>query len=202
MSDPIVQITDAARAKITELLKAEGRLGLALRMAVAGRGPGGFQYKLGFVSPEERMPDDLMWDAGGFEIYVDSKSEPQLRGASVDFIEGPQGSGFKVDNPNPLWTDPLEQAVQKVLDEDINPAVASHGGYVTLLEVKDGRAFIQLGGGCQGCGMVDVTLKQGIEVRVKELVPSIIEIVDTTDHAGGSNPYYRPAKGGQSPLAR
>ena len=89
-----------------------------------------------------------------------------------------------------------------MFDEEINPAIASHGGYVTLLEVKGGRALIQLGGGCQGCGMVDVTLKQGIEVRVKELVPAITEIVDTTDHAGGSNPYYRPAKGGQSPLAR
>ena len=202
MSGGIVQVTEAARTKIAELLKGEGRPGLALRMAVAGRGPGGFQYRLGFVSPEERTPEDHVWDAGGFDVYVDPKSEPMLRGASVDFVEGPQGSGFKVDNPNPLWTDPLEQAVQKVFDEEINPAIASHGGYVTLLEVKGGRAFIQLGGGCQGCGMVDVTLKQGIEVRVKELVPAITEIVDTTDHAGGSNPYYRPAKGGQSPLAR
>lgn len=202
MSEQIVRVTDAARTKILELLKAEGRAGLALRMAVAGRGPGGFQYRLGFVAPEERQPDDRVWDAGGFDVYVDPQSEPNLRGAAVDYVEGPHGSGFKVDNPNPLWNDPLEQAVQKVFDEEINPAIASHGGFVTLLEVKEGRAYIQLGGGCQGCGMVDVTLKQGIEVRVRELVPAITEVVDTTDHAGGSNPYYRPSKGGQSPYSR
>lgn len=202
MSDPIVRVTEAARSKIVELLKLEGRSGLALRMAVAGRGPGGFQYKLGFVSPEERVADDRVWDAGGFELFVDAASESQLQGASVDFIEGPQGSGFKVDNPNPLWSDPVAALVQKVLDEEINPAVASHGGHVTLLDVKEHRAFVQMGGGCQGCAAVDVTLKQGIEVRLRELVPSITEVVDTTDHAGGTNPYYRPARGGESPLAR
>lgn len=202
MSEALVRVTDGARAKIAALLAAESRPGLALRMAIAGRGPGGFQYRLGFVPPEERRPDDLVWDAGGFEVYVDPASAPSLRGAAIDYVEGPQGSGFKIDNPNPLWSDPLAQAVQKVLDEEINPAVAAHGGHVTLLEVKDSRAYIQLGGGCQGCGMVDVTLKQGIEVRVRELVPAITEIVDTTDHAGGSNPYYRPSKGGQSPYSR
>ena len=90
-------------------------------------------------------------------------------------------------------------AVQKVIDEDINPAVASHGGVVTLLDVRDATAYIQLGGGCQGCGMADVTLKQGIEVRIREMVPSILGVVDTTDHAEGSNPYFRPSKGGRSP---
>jgi Fe/S biogenesis protein NfuA len=92
-------------------------------------------------------------------------------------------------------------AVRQLLDEEINPAVAAHGGSVALLEVRDQRAYIQLGGGCQGCGMADVTLKQGIEVRIRERIPEIVEVVDTTDHAGGSNPYYRPSKGGRSPLA-
>lgn len=196
----MITVTESARAKIVELLKAQGREGLLLRAAVAGRGPGGFQYRLGFVGDEERRSDDRVVDAGGFRILVDAESVPNLEGASIDYIDGPQGSGFKIENPNPLWKDPTALRIQQVLDDEINPAVATHGGWVTLLEVKDDVAYIQLGGGCQGCGMVDVTLKQGIEVRIREAVPSIREIIDSTDHAGGKNPYYQPAKGGRSPF--
>ena len=196
----MITVTSAARTKIVELLAQLGRAGLMLRAAVAGRGPGGFQYRLGFVGDEERRADDQATDAGGFTLLVDADSVPNLDGASIDYVDGPQGSGFKIDNPNPLWRDETARAVQAVLDQDINPAVAAHGGWVTLLEVKDNVAYIQLGGGCQGCGMVDVTLKQGIEVRIREAVPAIREIIDSTDHAGGKNPYYQPAKGGRSPF--
>jgi Fe/S biogenesis protein NfuA len=196
----MITVTEVAKKKILELLRAEGREGLALRAAIAGRGPGGFQYRLGFVGQEERRPDDEVADVGGFQVFVDVESRDLLNGATIDYVEGPQGSGFKVDNPNPLWSDARALAVQKVLDEEINPAVASHGGWVSLLEVKDDTVYIALGGGCQGCGMVDVTLKQGIEVRIREAVPEIKEIIDTTDHAGGKNPYYQPAKGGRSPF--
>ncbi|HEY6867373.1 MAG TPA: iron-sulfur cluster assembly accessory protein [Candidatus Eisenbacteria bacterium] len=196
----MITVTESARAKIVELLKAQGREGLLLRAAVAGRGPGGFQYRLGFVGDEERRSDDRVVDAGGFRILVDAESVPNLEGASIDYVDGPQGSGFKIENPNPLWKDPTALRIQQVLDDEINPAVATHGGWVTLLDVKDDVAYIQLGGGCQGCGMVDVTLKQGIEVRIREAVPSIKEIIDSTDHAGGKNPYYQPAKGGRSPF--
>lgn len=196
----MITVTSAARTKIVELLAQQGRAGLMLRAAVAGRGPGGFQYRLGFVGDEERRADDQATDAGGFTLLVDADSVPNLDGASIDYVDGPQGSGFKIDNPNPLWRDETARAVQAVLDQDINPAVAAHGGWVTLLEVKDNVAYIQLGGGCQGCGMVDVTLKQGIEVRIREAVPAIREIIDSTDHAGGKNPYYQPAKGGRSPF--
>ena len=196
----MITVTSAARTKIVELLAQQGRAGLMLRAAVAGRGPGGFQYRLGFVGDEERRADDQATDAGGFTLLVDADSVPNLDGASIDYVDGPQGSGFKIDNPNPLWRDEAARAVQAVLDQDINPAVAAHGGWVTLLEVKDNVAYIQLGGGCQDCGMVDVTLKQGIEVRIREAVPAIREIIDSTDHAGGKNPYYQPAKGGRSPF--
>jgi len=196
----VITVTSAARTKIVELLAQQGRAGLMLRAAVAGRGPGGFQYRLGFVGDEERRADDQATDAGGFTLLVDADSVPNLDGASIDYVDGPQGSGFKIDNPNPLWRDEAARAVQAVLDQDINPAVAAHGGWVTLLEVKDNVAYIQLGGGCQDCGMVDVTLKQGIEVRIREAVPAIREIIDSTDHAGGKNPYYQPAKGGRSPF--
>jgi Fe/S biogenesis protein NfuA len=193
-------VSEAAKSKILELLQAQGREGLHLRAAIAGRGPGGFQYRLGFVGEEERRADDQAIEAGGFKVLVDPESAPNLEGATIDFVDGPQGSGFKVDNPNPLWRDATAMAVQQVLDSDINPAVAGHGGWVTLLEVKGDVAYIQLGGGCQGCGMVDVTLKQGIEVRIREAVPAIREIIDSTDHAGGKNPYFQPAKGGRSPF--
>ena len=196
----MLNVSEAAKSKVLELLKAQGRAGLHLRAAIAGRGPGGFQYRLGFEGDEERQSDDRVIEAGGFSVLVDPQSAPNLEGATIDYVEGPQGSGFKVDNPNPLWRNTTALAVQQVLDQDINPAVAGHGGWVTLLEVKDDVAYIQLGGGCQGCGMVDVTLKQGIEVRIREAVPAIREIIDSTDHAGGKNPYFQPAKGGRSPF--
>jgi len=196
----MLTVTDAARTKVLELMQSQGRAGLHLRAAIAGRGPGGFQYRLGFVGDEERAAGDRVIEAGGFNVLVDAESAPNLEGASIDYVEGPQGSGFKVDNPNPLWKDPDALAVQRVLDSEINPAVAAHGGWVALLDVKDSVAYIQLGGGCQGCGMVDVTLKQGIEVRIREAVPAIREIIDSTDHAGGKNPYFQPAKGGRSPF--
>jgi Fe-S cluster biogenesis protein NfuA len=89
--------------------------------------------------------------------------------------------------------------VRRVLDERINPAVAGHGGHVALVDVQDDRVYIRLEGGCQGCGMADVTLKQGIEVEIKRAVAGITAVLDVTDHAGGTNPYYQPGKGGVSP---
>lgn len=88
----------------------------------------------------------------------------------------------------------LRWAIQDLLEREINPAVAQHGGYVELIDVKKNNVFIRLGGGCQGCGAADVTLKLGIERAIRDLVPAVGEILDTTDHASGRNPYYAPAK--------
>ncbi|MBI4840208.1 MAG: iron-sulfur cluster assembly accessory protein [candidate division NC10 bacterium] len=197
----MLTITDPAQKKILALLESQGRQGSALRVAITGRGPGGFQYDLRFVGGAERGPQDLVVDAEGFQVFIDAQSAPNLKGATLDFVEGINQSGFKIDNPNSIWTDPRAKAVQQVIDTRINPGVAMHGGYVTLLDVKDDVAYIALGGGCQGCGMADVTLKQGIEVMIREEVPEIRQIMDTTDHAGGTNPFYQPSKGGQSPFA-
>ncbi len=101
---------------------------------------------------------------------------------------------FRDAIPKPGLDTPQGKAVQEVLDSRINPAVASHGGHIALIDIKDDRAYIRLEGGCQGCGMADVTLKQGVEVEIKDAVPSIIEVLDVTDHANGSNPYYSPGK--------
>ncbi len=202
MSDTLVQVTERARGKILELMRQQGEGESVLRFGVTGRGPGGFQYRLGFVSPSEKAASDVIVDAGeGLRLLVDAASVDQVRGTTIEYVEDPMGAGFRIDNPNPLWSDPLAQKIQKVFDDEINPQIASHGGWVALLEVKDDVAYIQLGGGCQGCGMVDVTLRQGIEVVLKERVPEIHRVVDTTDHGGGTNPYYQPSKTGRSPYS-
>ncbi len=196
----MLTITESAKTKILAFLEAEEQKGLALRLAIEGRGPGGFEYNLGFVKEEEKLADDTVIDAGGFKVLIDSNSAPNLKGATIDFVTGLFESGFKIENPNSIWSDPKAAAVQRVIETQINPGVAAHGGHVTLLDVKDDVAYIALGGGCQGCGMADVTLKQGIEVMIRKAVPEIRQIIDTTDHAGGTNPYYQSSKGGQSPL--
>ena len=198
----MLTVTEAASKKIMALMESEAQKDLVLRIAVRGRGPGGFRYELKFVDENERGAEDTVIDAGeGVHVVVDSESVETLKGATVDFVDGVYESGFKIDNPNPLWADPKAQSIQEVIDAQINPGVAMHGGHVSLLDVKDNIAYIALGGGCQGCGMADVTLKQGIEVMIKEAVPEITQIIDSTDHAAGNNPYYQPSKGGQSPLA-
>ena len=99
---------------------------------------------------------------------------------------------------SPGMNTPEALTVRRILDEDINPSVAGHGGYISLIDVQKETVYIRLEGGCQGCGMADVTLKQGIEVAIRKAVPSITAVLDVTDHAGGDNPYYQPGKGGAS----
>lgn len=89
----------------------------------------------------------------------------------------------------------LKERVQELIDTMINPAVAGHGGFVELIDVQDSRVYLQMGGGCQGCGAADITLKAGIERLIKEEIPEVEEVLDTTDHGSGSNPYYTAGKG-------
>lgn len=103
--------------------------------------------------------------------------------------------------PKPGLETETGRAVRRVLDERINPAVAGHGGHISLIDVRGPRVFLRLEGGCQGCGMANVTLKQGVEAEIKRAVPQIEEILDVTDHASGENPYYQPGKAGASPMA-
>ena len=98
--------------------------------------------------------------------------------------------------PKPGLDTPEAAAIKKVLDERINPSIASHGGRISLVDVQDETAYIRLEGGCQGCGMADVTLKQGVESEIIAAAPKITKVLDTTDHAGGANPYYAPGKDG------
>jgi Fe/S biogenesis protein NfuA len=192
----MLEITDVARQKLLELWAEKKHTTIGLLIGIAGRGPNGFEYVLRFLTEDEESDHDLVTEIDDLPILVDRESADNLKGSTIDFLA--MANGFNIDNPNPVWvwSDPLEQAVQNVLTNQINPSVASHGGRVQLLEVKDHVAYIELGGGCVGCGLVDVTLKQGIEVAIMAAVPEIKAIVDTTDHASGTNPYYQESKGG------
>lgn len=195
----MITVSENAKQKIVETMAQKEAHGMALRLAIAGRGPFGFHYALGFVPIEEQTADDTVVDLGDLIVLVDAESAPKLLDSALDYVEDPHNPGFKIDNPNPLWTDPLAQAVQETVDNKINPGIAAHGGFVILLDVKDDIAYIQFGGGCQGCGMASVTLKDGVEATILKEVPQIKQILDTTDHAEGKNPYYRPGTSGPRP---
>lgn len=193
----MITITDAAQEKIQEILAKEDESNLALRMQIMGRGPGGFRYSLRFVPQDQHQPDDEKVEFEDFSVLIDAESAENMKGSTVDFKQDTFQSGFMIDNPNPVWKDPVAQSIQELLDSKINPSVGAHGGFVSLLNYKDGTAYIAFGGGCQGCGMVDVTLKQGVEVMIKEGIPEVSTVVDTTDHTSGENPFYA-SKEGQS----
>jgi Fe/S biogenesis protein NfuA len=195
----MINITDAAQEKIAEILAKEGGNNLALRMQIMGRGPGGFRYSLRFIPKDQQEPSDEQIDFDAFTVLIDADSAENMNGSTVDFKQDTFRSGFMIDNPNPVWKDPIAQSIQELLDTKINPSVGAHGGFVSLLDYEDGTAFIAFGGGCQGCGMVDVTLKQGVEVMIKEGIPEVTTVVDTTDHTSGENPYYA-SKQGESAL--
>ncbi len=188
----MLTITELAQKKVAEAMKDEERDDLALRIAITGRTGGGFRYQMDLVGLDETRPGDEVVETDTFKVYVDSESAPDLDGVTIDFVTRLSESGFKFENPNSAWGDSAAADVQRILDDQINPQIAAHGGFVTLLEVKEETAFITMGGGCQGCGMADLTLKQGVEQAILEAVPSVTRVLDTTDHAAGTNPYYAP----------
>jgi Fe/S biogenesis protein NfuA len=192
--DAAVTFTETAQTRVRGFMEAKNKLDAALRVSIAGRSSSGFRYAMNIVDPDDRDDSDIELDGGGFRVFIDAGSMENLRGATIDFVESSQGAGFQIENPNPVWRDEIALLVQNIIDTQINPGVAAHGGYVDLLDVKDNIAYVQLGGGCQGCGLADVTLKQGIETLIKEAVPQIVAVRDSTDHAAGTNPYYRPSK--------
>ena len=187
----MLTITEKAQEMLGEFAdSADEGVELILRVEIVGRGPKGFQYDLQFVGREDSKEDDIELDIDGMSVLVAARSAQYLEGTTLDYKETLMGGGFSFDNPNPLWVDELSKAVAEIIASEVNPVVASHGGHVDLVGVDDGKAIIAFGGGCQGCGMVDVTLKQGVEVMIKDNVPGISEVIDATDHAAGTNPFY------------
>ncbi|HEX7005207.1 MAG TPA: NifU family protein [Trueperaceae bacterium] len=194
----MLSFTETAKERVLHFLEVQKGQGVTALRVAGNRA----EQKLWLVKPDDRRDDDAVFDGGGFEVFLDPLSRNNLEGARVDFVEGVMQSGFRVFYPSPTWDDPVAQKVQDVLDRQINPGVASHGGTVSLERVEEGVAYISLGGGCQGCGAADITLRQGIERMILEQVPEVTRVADVTDHASGTNPYYkREEDGADSPLA-
>lgn len=191
----MLTVTEAAKRKILSVIQAHGKPGDGLRIAIVGRSSAGFTYDMELVEEGEAEAEDVIVNVGDFPVVIDAESAPHMRDVIIDYVEELQQSGFRIGNPNPVWTDPKAMAIQELLDTQVNPAVASHGGHVELVDVHDDIVYIRFGGGCQGCGMVSVTLNQGVEQAIHEAFPDIREIVDVTDHAAGTNPYYQSSKG-------
>ncbi len=200
-TDFSIHLTDLAREKIQAALAAQPEK-TALRLEARANGTPQFAYAMRLVGEQDIQPEDIIHDAGGILLVIDPASARNLNGASIDFEDRIVRSGFKFDNPNrpevpTVGTGPrgdltgsVAERVQQLLDRELNPAVAAHGGRISLVGVKDNRVYLAFGGGCHGCGMVDVTLKHGVEARIRELIPEVVEVVDTTDHATGENPFY------------
>ena len=191
MTNPILNVTAAAAERIHAAKTSEGRDDIALRVAATEDGAK-FRYELKLVNTDSKAADDRVVHLENIDIYLDPESVPRLQGATLDYIDDISGSGLKFDNPNKttLATHPLAGRVQQVLDDRINPSLAAHGGMVSLVDIQEARVVLSFGGGCQGCGMADVTMKQGVSAQLKQQIPEISEVVDATDHAAGHNPYY------------
>lgn len=192
----IVQFTDAARERVLAFIAEDPADGLAVRVSVQNPSPVAPQYEMALIEPDERDAGDLSYTHAGIDVVVDRESAKILEGTKIDWVESLQGSGFRFDNPNlkPLGSQPVEgpvaERVQRVIEEQINPGVATHGGRIALVDIRENIVYVSMGGGCQGCGMAKVTLTQGIKQIIKEAAPEIIDVRDVTDHAAGENPYF------------
>jgi Fe/S biogenesis protein NfuA len=195
----MLTITDRARERVLEFIQQEDGP-VALRVTVQPGSPLAPEYELTLVDVADQQPGDTVLDQGDFKVYIDEESAGKLEGATVDWIETVHGGGFQVENPNlePIGSTPptgeLAEKVAEVIDTRINPAVAMHGGRVALVDVRENVVYVELGGGCQGCSLAAVTLKQGIDRMLKEAFPQIVDVVDVTDHARGTSPYYEASK--------
>jgi Fe/S biogenesis protein NfuA len=199
----IVEITDTARDQIIALRDGEGIPDLHLGLRITGVGAQGFIYETSFLRSEDIVSTDLVEDHSGLPVAISLDSVENLRGAVLDLSGDGTGPGLVMRNPNvpsPTLggtdlgdlelTGTPEEKVRTLLDERINPAIASHGGVAHLIRVEGDIAHLELGGGCQGCGLAAVTLRQGIERAILDAIPEITEVVDVTDHSMGTNPFY------------
>ncbi|HEX5039673.1 MAG TPA: NifU family protein [Candidatus Limnocylindria bacterium] len=191
MIEQLIRVTPEAREKIDGVRTFNEFPEAVLRVRVLAKEGPRFRYEIALEDPRERTDDDLVVALDGLDVTIDPGSAVDLAGATIDLDQAITGGGLRIDNPNEGWQDPVARAVQEILDQQINPGVGTHGGMVSLVEVKDGTAYMRFGGGCQGCAAVDVTLKQGVERAVLSAVPSVSAIVDVTDHEAGVNPYYQ-----------
>lgn len=193
MQQPSIHATEIALTRIQQVRSNRKQPDAGVRIAITGRSDGEFVYDLALVFAGQEREEDVVIDGpDGIAFHAPPATVPYLDGITLDADR--LSGALTVRNPNPLWLDPLAERVQSFLDEDINPMVAGHGGHIDLLDVTDGKAYIHMGGACQGCGMADVTLGQGVRVALLERFTDITDVVDSTNHAEGTNPYYQAAK--------
>lgn len=191
----MITITPAARDYFAKLL-GEQPDGTNLRLKTLNPGTPSADVELTFCALGQNHDDDQTIDCQRFLLFVDQASASSLDGAMIDFESSAMGGELSIRAPGlkgrrPSDDAPFRERVEWVLEARINPMVASHGGSVGLIEATDdGDVVLQFGGGCHGCGMVDVTLKQGIETTMKQEIPDVRRVLDATDHASGENPYY------------
>lgn len=197
----VLIVTDAARATVLDIrAKEDDADQLGLRVEVTGAAGVDYTYDLSLEPIGEAADDDHLHENGGLTVIVPADSVGPLTGATLDIPSTAGQGGLVIRNPNrpnPLGdlgqlelTGDAANKVRILLAERINPALASHGGYAELIGVEDHKAYVIMGGGCQGCAMSAATLREGITKAILEAIPEITEVVDTTDHDQGVNPYY------------
>ena len=204
---PLVSIDQKALSMLLEVRDREvdaPHLGLVI--GVSGVEGDRFTYEMALMRLEDAAAGDHVVTDGVLPVIVPAGDVENLRGATIQMSRDLLKPGLTIENPNspsplvnaagppPELTGTVAERVVTVVDQAINPAIASHGGFVEVVAVEDQAAYVRLGGGCQGCGMASVTLSQGIESTITQMVPEVLKVVDVTDHAQGENPYYEQAK--------
>jgi len=192
----MVEITESAQTYLIELLSKQEDQDIGIRIFIADPGTPMAETCIAYCRPGEEQGEDQRVDYEGFTAWIDDRSKPFLIDALVDYAEDRMGGQLTIKAPNskvPQVSDdsPLEDRINYVLHSQVNPGLAAHGGMVNLVEVvEEGIAVLQFGGGCQGCGMVDMTLKDGVERTLLEQLPQLKGVRDVTDHSVTENAYY------------
>jgi Fe/S biogenesis protein NfuA len=191
----MLTFTPRAREAVLEFLEQRHDGERAVRITLHDGSPLAPRYGLALVDVEERTEAELELAAGEFTVFVERESAARLEGATVDFVEDARGVGFEIRDVAPpdapaAPSGPLAERIQELLDTQINPGIASHGGAIRLVAVDGTDVLIEMTGGCQGCALSRMTLRQGVERMLRQWVPEITEVHDVTDHASGTNPYF------------
>ena len=191
----MIQISESAQAHFRRLIDRESLPGLGVRLSAMHPGTPQADVRLEFAEPAELQGDEWAIDCEGFTLWLDAASVPFLDAAEIDYTQSPTGGQLQIRAPKIKGQEPsgdasMVERVRWTVEHVINPQLAQHGGHVAVQEVtSDGVVVLRFGGGCHGCGMADVTLKQGIETTLKEKVPGVTAVRDATDHATGDAPY-------------
>lgn len=191
----MIQISESAQSHFRRLIEREALPGLGVRLSAMHPGTPSADVRLEFAEPGDLQGDEWAVDCEGFTMWLDAGSVQYLDGAEIDYTQQATGGQLQIRAPKIKGEAPTESAslverVRWVVEHEINPQLAQHKGHVSVQEVSaDGVVILNFGGGCHGCGMADVTLKQGIEKTLLEKVPGVIAVRDATDHASGAAPY-------------